>query len=118
MNTIGKNGELLNQMSLKKLYILDSILKKIKIYESQYITCVDLLFELTHSNNLLKIKCSNIVEYSFYYRIHKPIYVERCKLFKIDDLFYVCLDPYNEADDINENDQDFILCNEIEGYLS
>ena len=117
MNTIGKNEELFNYLSIKKLYILDSLLSKTEIYESQFITCVDLHFKLIRNNYLLKIKCSNVIEYSFYYRIHKPIYVERYKFFKKDDLFYLCLDPYNEGEEINENDQDFILCKEVEGYV-
>lgn len=118
MNAIGKNDELLNYMSINKLYILDSILLKTEIYESENIAFVDLHFKLNRNNDLLKIKCSNVVEYSLYYKTHKPIYVERYKLFKKDDLFYVCLDPYDEGGEINENDQDFILCNDIEGYVT
>jgi len=118
MNTIGKNEDLFTYMSIKKLYILDSILLRMEICDYENGPFAELDFELTHGNCLFKLKCSNIVAYSFYFRIHKPVYTEKCKFFKKDELFYLCLDPYDELAEINENDQDFILCKEIEGFVS
>jgi len=118
MSTIGKNDELLKYLSLHKLYILDSELFKIDIFEKGNTPSIELYFKLSNKSKLLKVKFTNVKEYSFYYRSDHYFYnVERCKFFKKDDLFYLSVDPYNEAEEINDEDQDFILCNEIEGYI-
>jgi hypothetical protein len=119
MNTIGKNEGLFNYMSINKLYILDSFLFRIDIFEENDAPTIELHFKLSPNNELLKVRFMGVLEYGFYYKSNYSFYVvERCKFFKKGDVFYVSLDPYDEMEEFNENDQDFILCNEIEGYLS
>lgn len=116
MNIIGKNEQLFNYMSLKNIYLISSVLKRIEIFEDEYILCIELHFKIREY--IFKIKFINILEYSFYYREDHNFYnVENCKFFKKGEVFYISLDPYDEKEEINSNDQDFILCKEIEGFI-
>ena len=118
MNTIGRNEELFDYMSLNKLYLTSSVLLKIDIFEERRTPSIELHFKLSIGGGLLKIRFTNVMEYSFYYKMGYSFYnVERCKFFKKGDSFYISLDPYDEWANIDENDQDFILCSAIEGYM-
>lgn len=117
MNFIGKNEEVFKYMNIKKLYIINSELNNINIFEEEHKLYIELLFTLSPRNEAMKIRFSTILEYSFYYKENYSFYnVERCKFFKNGDIFYISLDPYDEKTEINERDQDFILCKEIEGW--
>jgi hypothetical protein len=119
MNSVGKNEGLIDYMASKKLYLLSGVLNRVVIFEEQGMPCIELYFTLIAKKDRLKIRFNNISEYSFYYRDDCYFYnIERCKFFKNRDTFYLSLDPYDDKEEINDNDQDFILCREIEGFLA
>ena len=75
-------------------------------------------FRLSRDARVLKIKFTQVLEYCFYYEKSRSFYnVERCKFFKKGELFYISLDPVNEVEEIDERDQDIIMCKQIEGYM-
>ena len=81
---------------------------------------IRLHFRLLYSgvNNTVMLRFSGIREYSFYYHHRGNFYnVERYKLLKMKDGFYISLDPFDETGIVSPQDQDFILCEKIEGFL-
>ncbi len=118
MNVVGKNEELLEYLSSKNFHILSSVLSRIDIFADSFKLTIDLHFKLEH-DHALKIRFTDILEYGFYHNKSCYFYnVERCKFFKKGDTFYISLDPADEFEVIQENDQDFILCRDVEGYMA
>jgi hypothetical protein len=119
MNAIGKNEELLKNIVLKKLYLISSTLLDVKIFTEDYKVVIELGFKLLSGGEIMRIKFVDVSEYLFYYRNNYGFYdVATCKFFKKDDLYYLSLDPYDETLEMHPEDQDFILCKEIEGFIS
>ena len=118
MELIGKDEELIDAFS-KRLNILSGQLQKVSIYSSNYILCIDLDITLQYPEEKnCVLRFIDIQEYSFYHNSDHYFYnIERFKFFKNGDFFYISLDPYDEGSNVDENDQDFIVCRGVEGYF-
>lgn len=118
MELISSNEKLIDVLS-SQFTILSGSLEKVCIYQNDLVLCIDLYINLQYSDrNNCVLKFIDVKEYAFYHNSDTIFYnIERFKLFKSEDLYYISLDPYDEGPNINENDQDFILSGAIEGYL-
>ena len=122
MNTIitKKNNDLLNSFS-EKFNLLDSIVSKILIFlDNNNDLTIDIYLKLSYPKNMnLQLKFHGIKEYSFYWNDNYIFYnIERFKFHKEKNLFYISLDPDGEDEVISSSDQDYILCETIEGLFS
>ncbi|WP_343691971.1 hypothetical protein [Chitinophaga sp.] len=121
MELIALNEDLINMLS-DKLTILDSQLSKIDIFEDENEELIiDIYLKLCYSKPKgikVKIRFIGIEEYSFFYTKDRYFYfIQRLKLFKKEHHYYLSMDPVDEKEEISVEDQDFILCNSIEGYF-
>lgn len=118
MELIGRNDELLN-IHPRLMPILDGELQRLNIYHQDYVLYVELDIKMRHKKGeKCRIRFIGVSEYSFYYHNTSLGYnIERYKLLKAGDSFYISLDPYDEDLNVDERDQDFILSSGIEGYF-
>jgi hypothetical protein len=121
MNLIGKNEVLFEELKSFRVRILDSKISKILIYTQNV---EDLIIEIDFDQRMFegyafKLKFSGIKEFFFYHTDTSTFrIVENYTLLRAGDLYYLSVDPEDDRSAvISENDQDFILCNEIEGYF-
>ncbi|NML37458.1 hypothetical protein HHL17_09665 [Chitinophaga sp. G-6-1-13] len=117
---IGRNEILIDYFS-EKVNLLSAEMYRIDIHHDTHSeVCIDLYFKLVYADghNLIRISFKEIEEFSFYHcKKNYFYYVERYTFFKRKDYFYLCLDPSEEAEVISEDDQNFVLGGEVEGYL-
>ncbi len=122
MNCIGVNEALIELLG-SDFNLLSSKMYKIEIQESDVESLlVNLYFKLLYAKEgkLIMLRFSEIEEFSFYHnRSHYFYNVESYKLLKIESGFYISLDPFmeNNIDKVSSNDQDFIMCGRMEGFI-
>ena len=119
MNEIYKN-EALIELTNGTYYIHDSTVSRFDIYEQNHQLCIDVYFNsgnIKYNNERqLKIHFEDIIKYQFLYNNNHNFYnVESYKFFKSEMGFYISLDPFNESKDVSEDDEDLILCKNMEG---
>jgi hypothetical protein len=117
MELIGKDDGLLKLLKNVTVRILDAEILRINIFiESKGKLCIEIDFK--YRKQYLRLRFVDIKEYSFYHTdIYNFRYVECFKLIKVDEFFYLSLDPEDEFSQLpSENDQDLIVCKNIEGY--
>ena len=121
MKYLEKGEELLSRIA-DEFTLLSSQVKGINLYSNEVGVLVgEILFELLYSKKEKKLKLilTDIREFSFFYTSDYDFYnIERYKLMKIDNGYYISLDPFDESEEISADDQDFIKCQNIEGYVS
>jgi len=105
---------------MKDIHIISSSVKRFNIFisDDEGLT-IEIDFELLYDlGSVLRVRFKRVKEYSFYWNsTHNFYYVERFKLIRKTDLFYLSLDPEDESSlDISENDQDFILFSGFEAW--
>ncbi|MBC9914020.1 hypothetical protein [Chitinophaga varians] len=117
---IGRNEVLMNYFS-EKVNLLSAEMYKIDIHNcTESEVAIDLYFKLLYADkhHLIRISFKEIEEFSFYHgKKNYFYYVERYTFFRHKDYFYLCLDPSEEAEVISEDDQNFVLAKEVEGYV-
>ena len=121
MENIYKNDELL-RLTNGCTFIRDSVVTRFDIYLQDHQLCIDVYLNLEFSRfkaeKRLKIHFRDIIRYQFLYSNNYYFYnVETCKFFKSESGYYISLDPFNELGEISEEDEDLILCKDIEGYF-
>jgi hypothetical protein len=121
METIYKNDELL-ELTKGSSFIRDSLVTRFDIYQQEFRLNVDVYLNLGFSRfkaeKKLKIHCSDIIRYQFLHDKKYYFYnVENCKFFKSENGYYLSLAPFNELDEISEEDEDLVQCENIEGYF-
>lgn len=121
MEYIGRNNELIQRFS-GDLTLLSSKLHKIDIHDDLGKGLViELYIELLYAkaNKFIKLVFWGIEEYLLYYNHAHDFYnIESYKFLNAGNRYYICLDPYLAGDGlISEEDQDFILSAEVEGYF-
>jgi hypothetical protein len=121
METIYKNDELL-QLTKGTYYIHDSLVSRFDIYRQDYQLQIDVYFNSedprSKKGKKLKIHFTDIIRYQFLYSNNYHFYnVESYKFFKSENGYYMSLDPFDASEDISEEDEDLILCKNIEGYF-
>jgi len=122
MEYINRNEELLKQSIPKGYYILDSEITRFDVYLKNYQVHIDVYFSLPYyrfnADKKLKLHFIGVTEYEFYWNDKYTFYiVERYKFFKTENGFYISFDPYDESNEVLEEDHGIILCNEVEGYF-
>jgi hypothetical protein len=122
MEYINRNEELIQQSFTGGYYILDSMITRFDIYIQDHILFIDVYFSLPHhrfrADKNLKLHFIDVKEYEFYWNDQYHFYtVERYKFFKSEKGFYISFDPYDESQEILDEDHDIILCKEVEGYF-
>ncbi|MDP9077978.1 MAG: hypothetical protein M3O71_11175 [Bacteroidota bacterium] len=115
MEEIYKNDDLL-QLIWGSYHIHDSSVNRFDIYQRNYQLCIDVYFDSTKKpHKQLKIHFSGIIKYQFLYNESYHFYnVESYKFFKSGKGYYISLDPFDESQEMSEEDGDLILCKEIE----
>jgi len=121
MEIIYKNDELL-KLTKGPVNILDSSVTRFDIYYQENQLHIDVYFNLIYkrfkTEKQLKIHFSDITRYQFVYSNDHQFYnVELCKFFKSENGYYISLDPVDESEKISEDDEDVILCKNMEGYF-
>ncbi|MET7001557.1 hypothetical protein [Chitinophaga defluvii] len=120
MKSIGKNDELIRFLSFD-FTLLSANFYRINIHDDAVLgLTIELYIELLYAkgDNHVKLVFSGIEEFSLYY--HHTCYfgnIERYKFFRDKERFYISLDPASEDEIIASEDQDFILSNNVEGFL-
>ena len=62
----------------------------------------------------IRLEFLGVEEYCFYSSHSYGNSIERYKFFKAQTgLYYISLDPFNEAIEINEHDQDFVISKSV-----
>lgn len=120
MKHIG-NGEKLIDFLSDEYSLLSSRISRIDIFSHEEYLMIEIYIDLLYSKNekTLKIKFIDIEMYSFFYCSDYYFYtVENYKLFATKKGFYVSFDPHDDGETISPEDQDFIACKAIEGYLT
>lgn len=116
---IGRNEALIDYFS-EKLNLLSAEMYRMDVcQDTDSEACIDLYFKLQYADgrNLIRLTFRKLEEFSFYHNKKNYFYyVERYTFFKRNDCFYLCLDPYEEAQVISEDDQNFVFAREVEGY--
>ena len=116
---IKKTNDCLLESFSETFNILDATINELKIYTDKKSLVIELYMKLSYPQGIdLKLNFCGIKEYSFYWDENYIFYnVESYKFFKANNLFYISLDPDGEENIISPNDQDFILCEKIEGLF-
>jgi hypothetical protein len=121
MKFIGKDEVLFELLKDVQIRLLDSMIKRINIFtqgiEELYI---EIDFDYSqYQGCYLRLKFSDIKEYSFYHNnTHTFSYVECFKLIKDGEFFYFSFDPEDEFSTVaSETDQDLIVCGSFEGHF-
>jgi hypothetical protein len=111
-------NEALLELTRGSYYIHDSSVSRLDIYQSDQLNINIYFNSIVKHAKQLKIHFSGIIRYQFLYNDSHHFYnVERYKFFKTEDGFYLSLDPFDESEEISENDEDLILCTNIEGHF-
>ena len=89
----------------------------LKNYQLQIET--DIKLSTRKKDECLKLIFLDIKEYGFYHNSNHIFYnIEDYKLLRKGDLYYISFDPeVSEMAIVSENDNDFILCGSIQGFL-
>jgi hypothetical protein len=116
MEEIYKNDDLL-QLTSGSYYIHDSSVSRFDIYQQDHQLCIDVYFNsIKKPYRQLKIHFWGIIKYQFLYNDDYHFYnVESYKFFKSEKGYYISLDPFDESEEMSEDDEDLILCKNIEG---
>jgi hypothetical protein len=118
--TSKKNDSLIESFS-DKFNILDASICSISVHSNNTDPVIDINLKLSYpQNTYMKLSFFGIKEYCFYWNEKFTFYnIEYYKLLKTDDnMFYISFDPNNEESGISKDDQDFILSENIEGFIS
>lgn len=111
-----EGADVLNFLSEERS-LTSSTLYKIDIYLENKSLLLDLYFEFP-SMERIRLRFSEIKEYSFYYNSAYVFYnAEIVKFFKSDESFYISLDPVDESENISPDDNDYILSSKVESVL-
>jgi len=119
MSTL-ENEDLLNAVK-QGSYVRDGRIFKIDIYETEQETvAIDIYIKPISQKQYseLRLRFMHVNEYSFYYRSDSYFYyIENFKLFKSGEFFYASFDPVDETDTLNQEDQDYVIAQSIEGQF-
>jgi hypothetical protein len=119
MNLIAIDDKILELLGYENS-LLDSVVEKIEISNENDTLQIKVYFKLIRDAAKYKNICLefyDVLEYSFY---HNSDYVfcnvARLKFFKHSSIYYISIDPFDEADEISIEDQDFIKAKSIKCY--
>jgi len=99
--------------------LISSEIKAINIHFFEEILTIDIDLKLQYSKNdkNFRLRFSDVIEYSFYHNSNYYFYnVVNVKFFKINDLYYLSLDPDESCISKSDNDNDFILGKKLQAF--
>src|SRR6266581_6794154 len=115
MRDIGKDSELLNMLSGSNT-LLDTALKRVGLFEEDYILMMELEFEMRPSSDYRRVvlKFVGVTEYYFYDENEHLRDVESLKFFRMaNGLYYISLDPYDETEAPSDKDQYLVVAKSV-----
>jgi len=115
---LGNNDQVIEQ-SKSEFSLVNAYLNGIGInWENDQLN-IDLKFELLYpAGKRLVLKFNDVFEYYFNYNAaHYFYYVERLKLLKAENRYYISLDPVDQSEQIDAKDNDIIMATGLEAYL-
>lgn len=118
MNFIAKNEELIKKLGGKSS-LISSTINAIHVLKDRDAVIIEVDFTLMYNNtnNEIKLRFLDVQEYLFYYNSDNIFYnIERLKFLKLNTDIYICFDPSNEEERRSEDDQDYILSKDVEGF--
>jgi len=120
MKLIGYNSDIINYL-VNDLTLLNATMKSYKTHKVEGIPAVSILFELAYTEADVMLIFTNIFKNGFDENpAAEPYQIDSCKFYHIGSKIYFSADP-DESEDgydgISEDDNDFILCGGVEGYL-
>jgi hypothetical protein len=103
--------------------IRDSSISKIFIRKEEDSLDIDITFLLASWRSdivkTLTVRFKQVSEYEFYWNDKIEFYTVSHYVFeKADDHYYISLDPYNDLNGRHEEDQDIVLCKDIEVFIT
>ncbi|WP_123985387.1 hypothetical protein [Taibaiella soli] len=118
LSYLGCNDQIIDQ-SKSEFSLVSAYLNGIGInWENDQLN-IDLKFELFYpAGKRLVLKFNDVFEYDFNYNAaHYFYYVERLKLLKAENRYYISLDPVDQSEKIDAKDNDIIVATNLEAYL-
>ena len=120
MKLIGYNSDIINYL-VNDLTLLNATIKSYKAHKVEGSPAVSILFELAYTEADVMLIFTNIFKNGFDENpAAEPYQIDSCKFYHIGSKIYFSADP-DESEDgydgISEDDNDFILCGGVEGYL-
>ena len=119
MKEIGRDEYVIKALSGRNS-ILDAVLKRIAIFTEGETLMVELEFEMRASSDYHRVilKFVDVSEYSFYHNDTYLFYnIEHFKFLRLaNGLYYISLDPHDEAKALSNEDQDLVVARSVSGY--
>jgi hypothetical protein len=119
MKIIDKDEQLVKHLSGRNS-LLDATLEQIRIFLEDGSIQVELEFAMRTSSvyRSVTLKFMGVTEYAFYNNDkHGVFYVEGLKFFQLENgMYYISLDPYEEAQIPSDQDQDIVVAESVSGF--
>lgn len=120
MKLIGYNSDIINYL-VNDLTLLNATLKSFKKHEIEGSPAISILFELAYTNADVMLTFTDVFTNGFEGNpASEPYQIDSCKFYHIGSKIYFSADP-DESEEgfegISEDDNDFILSKNVEGYL-
>jgi len=103
-----------------RMSLISSSITAFQINYSGEDLIVDVYITLTHSVDLPKVllRFVGVTEYQFYWDSSHYFYnITFCKLFDNETGYYCSFDPFDESEQINDQDNDYVKAKAIQVYI-
>lgn len=100
--------------------LFNAKITRLDIHNEVDVLDIDVYIKIVYSKGekSLKLIFNGVSEFSIFYTSDYYFYnIESYKLFKSKKGFYVSFDPFDTSNEISPDDQDYILCKNIEGVF-
>ncbi len=100
--------------------LLDGKLLRVSLADNNGVMIAELRVASRTSSEVetIVIRFSDVRRFDFYYDDSNYCYlIERYKAFRLEEGFYMSLDPYDETNEVHCEDRGIVLSTEIEGEL-
>ncbi len=120
MKLIGHDSDIINYL-VNDLSLLNATIKNFKKHVVEGLPTISIMFELAYTDADVLLTFNNVFTNGFTGNPAADLYqIDSCKFYHIGSKVYFSADP-DESEDgfdgISEDDNDFILCQSVEGYI-
>lgn len=120
MKFIGHDSDIINYL-VNDLSLLNAVIKNFKKHDIEGSPAISILFELAYTEADVMLIFRDVFTNGFTGNpAAEPYQIDSCKFYHIGSKIYFSADP-DESEDgydgISEDDNDFILCKSVEGYI-
>jgi len=120
MKLIGHDSDIINYL-VDDLTLLNAVIKNFKKHVVDGLPTISIIFELAYTEADVMLIFKNVFTNGFTGNPAGDLYqIDSCKFYHIGSKIYFSADPDESedgADGISEDDNDFILCGSVEGYI-